>query len=383
MGTVWARQDRVPTRSGWRSCRDLRETVIVRGRNTQARKRTKRSTVAAALAATRTPSSTAWLAAGARTPSRASAPVVRPSPSPKTTRPWNWCRTAPPRPRTPKVSRRFAAVLATAVSSSARRFAAIAPDHRRGAAGTAAGRPAVLTTPIAANRTSWRVIPPAPRAALGASGARPSCARSSATGSAPEPSARPTRPMPLQVVQRRRDDVDPAVGVVDPVDRHLVDPQPGALGQHQQLGVEEPAGVLDQRQQPAGDVGADRLEAALGVGEPGCQRAAQQQVVAAGDELPLGAADDPATRGPAGCRSRGRSARRSAGRPAAAARPGRWTGRRPCRRAPARRRPPTTARSARPRPFSGSCTDVTAGQLGGQRARRSRAWRRCWRCRRW
>ena len=87
------------------------------------------------------------------------------------------------------------------------------------------------------------------------------------------------------------------VGVVDPVHRHLVDAQAGALGQHQQLGVEEPAGVLDQRQQPPGDVRADRLEAALGVGEPGLQRAAQQQVVAAGDDLPLRAADDPRRRG--------------------------------------------------------------------------------------
>ena len=45
-----------------------------------------------------------------------------------------------------------------------------------------------------------------------------------------------------------RSEVDPAVRVVDPVDRHLVDPQPGPLGEHQQLGVEEPRVVLDQRQ---------------------------------------------------------------------------------------------------------------------------------------
>ena len=60
--------------------------------------------------------------------------------------------------------------------------------------------------------------------------------------------------MPLQVGDRGGDDVDPAVRVVDPVHRHLVDAQPGALGEHQQLGVEEPAGVLDQRQQPLRDV---------------------------------------------------------------------------------------------------------------------------------
>ena len=73
---------------------------------------------------------------------------------------------------------------------------------------------------------------------------------------------------PAQVGHRGGDDVDAAVRVVDPVDRHLVDAQPGALGEDEQLGVEEPAGVLDERQQLAGDVGADRLEAALGVGEP-------------------------------------------------------------------------------------------------------------------
>ena len=74
--------------------------------------------------------------------------------------------------------------------------------------------------------------------------------------------------MPRRSASAVRDDVDPAVGVVDPVDRHLVDAQPGPLGEHQQFGVEEPAGVLDQRQQPLGDVLADRLEAALRVGEP-------------------------------------------------------------------------------------------------------------------
>ena len=55
-------------------------------------------------------------------------------------------------------------------------------------------------------------------------------------------------------------------------------------------------GVLDQRQQPLGHVGADRLEAALRVGEPGAQRAAQDHVVAARDDLALRAADHP--RGP-------------------------------------------------------------------------------------
>ena len=49
--------------------------------------------------------------------------LVSASPMPKTTRPWRWSRAVP---RTPKVSRRLAAVLATAVIREAARFAACA-----------------------------------------------------------------------------------------------------------------------------------------------------------------------------------------------------------------------------------------------------------------
>ena len=45
-----------------------------------------------------------------------------------------------------------------------------------------------------------------------------------------------------------------------------------------------------ERQQPPRGVGADRLEAALGVAEAGAEGAAQQQVVAARDHLALRAA---------------------------------------------------------------------------------------------
>ena len=54
-----------------------------------------------------------------------------------------------------------------------------------------------------------------------------------------------------QVVERGADDRHARVGVVDPVDRHLVDPQPAPLGEHEQLGVEEPAVVADVVEQPA------------------------------------------------------------------------------------------------------------------------------------
>ena len=216
----------------------------------------------------------------------------------------------------------------------------------------------MLTTPIAANRASWRGIP---AGTPGTSGQRVAAELGAQLGErqAPDREGAPDARDAPQVGDGGGDDVDAAVRVVDPVHRHLVDAQARALGQHQQLGVEEPAGVLDQRQQPPGDVGADGLEAALGVGEPGRQRAAQQQVVGARDELPLRPADHPRRRGRAGCRWPGRSARRSAGRPAAAGRRGRWRGRRRSRPAPARRRPPRPSRSARPRPFSASRTAAT------------------------
>ncbi len=171
-----------------------------------------------------------------------------------------------------------------------------------------------------------------------------------------------------------RDDVDAAVRVVDPVDRHLVDAQAGPLGQHQQLGVEEPAAVLDQRQQLPRAVGADRLEPALGVGEAGAQRRAQEQVVASARSAPASCRARPASRAPGGCRSRRRCARSAAARPAAAARSGRSTGRRPCRRRRSRRSRSHTVRSARPRPFSvevdGAHVRQPAGERRGDRPRR-------------
>jgi hypothetical protein len=99
-----------------------------------------------------------------------------------------------------------------------------------------------------------------------------------------------------QVSAGRPDDVDAGVGIVDPVHGHLMDAQADPVGEVQQLGVEEPAVVLHEREHAIGDVRADGLEATLRVGQRGTQCAAEQQVVAAGDELPLGAADDPGRR---------------------------------------------------------------------------------------
>ena len=96
----------------------------------------------------------------------------------------------------------------------------------------------------------------------------------------------------LEVVDRGADDGDARVRVVDPVDRHLVDPQPAPLGEHEQLRVEEPALVADVGEQRVEDLAADRLEAALRVGEAGPQRGVEDPVVAARDQLAPRAADD-------------------------------------------------------------------------------------------
>ncbi len=110
----------------------------------------------------------------------------------------------------------------------------------------------------------------------------------------------PHPPHAFQVLGGRPHDVDGRVGVVDPVDGHLVDAQPGPFGQDQQLGVEEPAAVLHHRQQPLGHLPPDRLEPALGVAEPGGEGGAQDEVVGARDELPLRPAYHPRTPGEPG-----------------------------------------------------------------------------------
>ena len=99
----------------------------------------------------------------------------------------------------------------------------------------------------------------------------------------------------VQVRQGGGHDVDPGVGVVDPVHRDLVDAQASPFGQHEQLGVEEPAGVLGERQQRPRLVVPDRLETALRVGEFGAERGAQQQVVTPRDHLAPGSPDHPRT----------------------------------------------------------------------------------------
>ena len=93
-----------------------------------------------------------------------------------------------------------------------------------------------------------------------------------------------------QVPPGRLCDPDAAVGIVDPVDGHLVDAQPVVLGDEQQLGVEEPLVVVDLGQEGRRGIGSQGLEAALGVVEVGREHGVQQQVVGAGDELAFGTA---------------------------------------------------------------------------------------------
>ena len=64
-----------------------------------------------------------------------------------------------------------------------------------------------------------------------------------------------------------------------------MDPQADPLGHDQELGVEEPLLVLDERQQPHRHVAAERLEPALGVAEATPEGDVQQRVVAPGDDL--------------------------------------------------------------------------------------------------
>ena len=170
--------------------------------------------------------------------------------------------------------------------------------------------------------------------------------------------------------------------VVHPVDRHLVDPEAGALGQHEQLRVEEPAPVLDEREQQPRPVGADRLEAALRVAEPGGERGVQDR----------------------GCRAREMTSRlrpahdvRAAGQPSAdrevAVAGDQRRDERQQRREVGRevdvhvredggvaRRPDLVERA--PAPFCSSRTQSTPSQLVPERAGDRPGRRRCSRCRR-
>ena len=142
-----------------------------------------------------------------------------------------------------------------------------------------------------------------------------------------------SRATPRRSLERGAHDVDARVGVVDPVDRHLVDAQAAPLGEHEQLGVEEPAVVADvaaagRRARRARTAlkphcASEKRARSVGVQERGCSRARSARAWGRGRR---------ARRARAACRSRRRCGRRAAARRAAAGRAGRSRGRRPCRR---------------------------------------------------
>ena len=171
--------------------------------------------------------------------STASAPLVSPSVRKNTSAPIACWRTSPARPRTPNVKRRFAAVLPTAVSASATRVGAVGAERRP------------------QQQEQQRVGERREHADAHEARDRPG-------GHQPRDAA--------QVVERRAHDRHARVRVVDPVDRHLVDPQPAPLGEHEQLGVEEPGVVAHLVEQAGERLAPDGLEAALGVGEARAQR---------------------------------------------------------------------------------------------------------------
>ena len=222
----------------WVDAHDLLGRNRPASENTQLRSATKRVIVAAVLEATSTANSMPRAGSGDTACSTASAPLVSPSVIANTTSPSTWWRSSRSRPRTRKLNRRLAAVLPTAVAASASALAHAGP-RARAAPGTAARRPACEHTPTPRKRTAGG-------------------ARSQACDA-------------LQVVQRRAQDIHARVGVVGPVDRHLVDAQAPALGGDQQFGVEEPALVADLGQQPGQRRRPHGLEAALGVAEVGPQ----------------------------------------------------------------------------------------------------------------
>ena len=89
---------------------------------------------------------------------------------------------------------------------------------------------------------------------------------------------RSRRRTPRRSSLRRADDVDPAVGIVDPVDGDLVYPHRPLLRQHQQLGVEEPAVVDHRGEQHPGDLSPHGLEAALSITEAAAEQRVEKQV---------------------------------------------------------------------------------------------------------
>ena len=117
----------------------------------------------------------------------------------------------------------------------------------------------MLSTPTPAKERSWSVV------ACAAVRCRVRPVRAHVL----EASAMSNAPDAPEIVRGSGDDVDRRVGVVGPLDRRLADPHPEPFGCHEELGVEKPLVVLDERQDLQRPLAPDGLEAALEVGEAG------------------------------------------------------------------------------------------------------------------
>ena len=123
-----------------------------------------------AFATTRTASSTSLPASGTSASRSRTETVVMARATPSATRPPAWSRSIERRSRTPKVRRRFAAVLPIAVTTRATALAASGPRTVRSARYRTAYT-AVLTIPMAANAMISRPSPSRSRAVVEPAGA--------------------------------------------------------------------------------------------------------------------------------------------------------------------------------------------------------------------
>ena len=144
-------------------------------------------------------------------------------------------------------------------------------------------------TPTLANRTDLAQQRPGGRGFVGRTELR--CKRLHRYGASGETAQQPCDA--LEIGGRGRHDVNPAVGIVDPVHRDLVDAQTRCARPAPAARCRRTIRCRRCAAASVRDVGTDRLEAALRIGEPGGQGGFQDQVVAARDDLALGAAHHP------------------------------------------------------------------------------------------
>ena len=159
---------------------------------------------------------------------------------------------------------------------------------------------AVLSTPITAKLATCRTGPGRTPAAARSRGSSPYGLRSRASGSAPAASARPSRHTPFRSSAAVRTMSTRELGSSTQSTGTSWIRRP-ARSASTSISVSKNHPVSSTiGQQPLRHVAPDRLETALRVGEPGRQRAAQDQVVGPGDHLALRTAHHPRATGQPG-----------------------------------------------------------------------------------